>query len=84
VLRPKSARSTFHARIKTAAYTSCVATEVGAKRLTLTARRLNPAIPNRIKTAALATEVGAQRRVGSKGREVLVGSKGREVLVALV
>ena len=32
--------------------------------------RLNPAIPNRIKTAALATEVGAQRRVGSKGREV--------------
>jgi len=54
-------------------------TEVGVPRLTLTAARashvclrLNPAIPNRIKTAALATEVGAQRRVGSKGREVLV------------
>jgi len=52
-------------------------TEVGASRLTLTAARathgclrLNPAIPNLIKTAALATEVGVQRRVGSKGRDV--------------
>ena len=61
----KPTRRVFCNRIKTAA----LATE--------------EARDNRIKTAALhfvyfATEAGAKRRVGSKGREVL--SKGHEVL----